>query len=889
MGPFSAHWGQNCVRRFNLRASFTIAVILLTALAGTARASSPVLLPQLRSESSAWDYDAVLDSERVLVSPDAPRVLVHDSVSLEQALAGAAPGQVIEVADGVYDSGAAFRVHGVRATKEAPLIIRAQNRGGAVISGDSWFLVEESSYVVIDGFTFTTDDDTNSYGVRLQSTDHSRVTRNHFALKESPGVFSSRHWVYIAGTGADFNRIDHNLFEKKRRIGNFISINGDDVQVAQYTRVDRNHFRDVRSVNHNGMESIRIGWSGLARSHAFAVIEHNLFEQCSGEAEIITVKSAGNHIRYNTFWESEGAVTFRHGNDNRAYGNYFLGNNKPGTGGIRVYGRGHLVYNNHFEGLDGTGSVAALSIGAADVGYQEAVHNYWRVDRLLVAFNTFVNNRSSIEIAWGWGPDRAFTPVSTVIANNLVVSEKAGALVSVGRPSDITWIGNVMHTSGRARIGFTEKAEGMRVADPGLIASVAGVHYVGEGSPVVDAALRLSIFEMVDVDIEGKVRDARPDVGAYEYAQELPLLRGPLTPAEVGPDAGNAVAFSLEVPRVYVTKMHLDGEFDERRGGWWGPLSVTIDQVATGGVSPAATLTLLVDGDEVYQGEAEFPSKLTLNQGELQDGRHTLTAIVATQSHRDERSLRFQVSNLKIESPASDLYVQGDFPVDVAVGFPPDRLRSIRITLDDELILEGPELPQGIIIDSTELGEGAHRLQATATSTEGAIAWSERNVTVDNYWELSDALQPPVDWGLLGVMDRSHTSSKSNGWLYETEEPSDFYDDADRMTPGSDRSEHLVWETPKLTEAVITLYATSQEVTGGLILSVSRDGAVWDEIDHRVRSVEQESGRWHKLVLAAILPEEVGALSHFRLELNGSRLSEDEGLQVGHMELRGLH
>src|SRR5690606_13673035 len=118
-------------------------------------------------------------------------------------------------------SGKAFVVRGVRATEDAPHVIRAQHRGKATIAGDSWFLVENSSYVVIEGLTFTTTDETDSHGVRLRNTSYSRITRNHFALAESPAVLASWHWVYINGTGADYNRIDHNLFEKKRRLGNF--------------------------------------------------------------------------------------------------------------------------------------------------------------------------------------------------------------------------------------------------------------------------------------------------------------------------------------------------------------------------------------------------------------------------------------------------------------------------------------------------------------------------------------------------------------------------------------------------------------------------------------------------------------------------------------------
>ena len=53
---------------------------------------------------------------------------------------------------------------------------------------------------------------------------------------------------------------------------------------------------------------------------------------------MISNKSGSNVFRANTFRESAGTITLRHGNDNLVEGNFFLGNNKSQTGGIRVIG-----------------------------------------------------------------------------------------------------------------------------------------------------------------------------------------------------------------------------------------------------------------------------------------------------------------------------------------------------------------------------------------------------------------------------------------------------------------------------------------------------------------------------------------------------------------------
>jgi hypothetical protein len=277
------------------------------------------------------------------------------------------------------------------------------------------------------------------------------------------------------------------------------------------------------------MEAIRIGVSTISMSNAFATVEYNLFERCNGDAEIVSVKTGGNHIRYNTFLESEGTLTFRHGNGNRAYGNFFFGNGKKNTGGIRVYGEDHLVYNNYFEGLAGSGSRAALSIGAANVDIEGELHLYWRVKRLLVAFNTFVNNQSAIEIATD--ASLPYTPQDTVIANNIVVGNKGRFVTQSRALNDVTWQNNMMYPTGPAIVGANRKPEEIRIADPRMTHN-GHFYQIGKGSPAIDAAAQVSVT--INEDLAGNARGARADIGATEFTNK-PGKRMPFTPADVGP------------------------------------------------------------------------------------------------------------------------------------------------------------------------------------------------------------------------------------------------------------------------------------------------------------------------------------------------------------------
>ena len=55
----------------------------------------------------------------------------------------------------------------------------------------------------------------------------------------------------------------------------------------------------------------------------FTLVENNVFDKCNGEVEIISVKSGSNTLKGNTFIESRGTLTLRHGNGNKILENVF--------------------------------------------------------------------------------------------------------------------------------------------------------------------------------------------------------------------------------------------------------------------------------------------------------------------------------------------------------------------------------------------------------------------------------------------------------------------------------------------------------------------------------------------------------------------------------------
>ncbi|MCT2587180.1 chondroitinase-B domain-containing protein [Actinophytocola gossypii] len=448
----------------------------------------------------------------------ADEIRVGDSDELAAALAGAVAGDRIVLADGDYEIGEVSDRHG---TESAPIVVVAENRGEAVVS-DGQLEVLDSSYVTFEGLQWT-----NSDTLKITGSNHVRLTRNHFRLTEE----ESLKWVIIQGENSHHNRIDHNLFEDKHELGNFITIDGSETEQSQYDRIDHNHFRDIGPRAENEMEAIRVGQSAISESDGHTIIESNLFENCDGDPEIVSVKSNDNVVRYNTFLTSQGTLTQRHGNRGRFYGNFFLGGGKEGTGGIRLYGQDHLVYNNHFEGLTGSGYDAALQVDGGDVDTDGALSAHFRVYRATIVHNTFVDNVSNIEI----GANYDLAPVDSVIADNVVTGGEGKLFNELMTPENMTYAGNIAWPTGSATVGDVP-SDGVEVADP-LLVQDDPVHRIGADSPAVDAGT--GDHDVVTDDMDGQARTGTPDTGADEHST-APVTRGPLTAADVGPDAGES-------------------------------------------------------------------------------------------------------------------------------------------------------------------------------------------------------------------------------------------------------------------------------------------------------------------------------------------------------------
>ncbi len=463
--------------------------------------------------------------------------IITDIDDLKSAINSASPGDTILVKNGRYNSEGSITITN-SGTAENPIVIKAEEIGGVELTGETYFDFRQCQFIVVEGFEFTSRDVTV---IKLQACNNIRITRNRFALQET----TSLKWVLVGGIWNDpnalshHNRIDHNLFENKVQTGNFITIDGtpDPTYISsQYDRIDHNHFRNNSPRAVNEKESIRVGWSELSQSSGYTVIEYNLFEDCDGDPEIISVKTCGDTVRNNTFIRCAGTVSLRHGNRSSVYNNFFLGEGESGTGGIRIYGDDHLIYNNYFEGLTGTRWDAPITLTNGDYDGGSNLSRHFRINRAVIVHNTLINNSHSIEIGFTNNGKYSKPPRDVIIANNLVVSEENEITKLYSEPINLTWENNLFWPTGNSAIGADLDTNAYWTSDPLLIKD--SYFKQTTNSPTIDAGN--SNYSFLITDIEGQRRDDKLDIGADEFSLDA-IYFEPLTQDDVGPKSNNNV------------------------------------------------------------------------------------------------------------------------------------------------------------------------------------------------------------------------------------------------------------------------------------------------------------------------------------------------------------
>lgn len=397
-------------------------------------------------------------------------IKVRNLEQFNEAVKKVRPGDKVILANGVWKD--AELVFVGKGTAKAPITLTVENKGKVSLEGQSNLRIA-GEYLVVEGLVFKNGYTPTSAVIEFRRNkthlaNHCRVTECVIDNYSNPERFETDYWVSIYGKN---NRFDHNFLTGKRNHGVTLAVRLNTVESRENKhQIDHNYFGHRPILGANGGETMRVGTSHYSLTNSNTIVEANYFDRCNGEHEIISNKSGQNIFRYNTFFECQGTLTMRHGNETLVESNYFFGNHKPNTGGIRIINEKQTVINNYCEGLTGYRFRGALVImnGVPN----SPLNRYFQVKDSKAINNSFINC-DYVQLCAGSDAERSAVPVNTVVSNNIFYNEKNANLFTVY--DDIKGIAfnkNVLskniqpiHTTGftQRKISFKRNKEGILI------------------------------------------------------------------------------------------------------------------------------------------------------------------------------------------------------------------------------------------------------------------------------------------------------------------------------------------------------------------------------------------------------------------------------------------
>lgn len=452
---------------------------------------------------------------------------VSSPEEISAAMENAKPGDTLIMKNGIWEN-VKILFQG-KGTEDKPVTLRAETPGQVIIKGESQLKIA-GSYLVADGLVFREVTAKSKIGLvdfsnRPQIySDHCRLTNTVIEDCNPPEEMTDYKWVSLYG---QYNRVDHCYFRNKTNIGTLLVVWRDD-DSPNYHLIDHNYFGYTARHAVNGGEAIRVGDSNQSLSDSYTTVEYNYFEHCNGDMEVISNKSGQNTYRFNTFFENEGSLCLRHGNDCTIEGNFFIQNHLPNSVGIRVLGENHKILNNYFYGIGASGGTMRAALNLINGVPDSPLNRYFQVKNLLVANNTFVDNEKNIMIGGGKSKELSLPPIDCRFSNNIVLSGYGPLVNLVDEPINITYENNIMYGSDTGAAA----QEGIIITDPELLMSADGLYRLQKDSKAVDAGSG----EYVKTDMDGQPRSGKPDTGADEMSQEKINIT-PMNPGSVGPQS----------------------------------------------------------------------------------------------------------------------------------------------------------------------------------------------------------------------------------------------------------------------------------------------------------------------------------------------------------------
>ena len=444
-------------------------------------------------------------------------------------------------------------------TESNPITIKAQTPGNVFFEGRSNISLG-GSYIIFEGVIFQNASGLITNGDKIEPIIEFRDTSNNDCVNcivrnvkiDSYNGTSSQEtlkfkWIIIYG---EYNEVSYSSFIGKNGVGSIINDNHNN-STPDYSKIHHNYFADRVPVNNdvnglNDQDAIRIGVSTTSLSDSFTEVYDNFFNNWSGEVEIISNKCGSNKYYNNTFRDFQGTLTLRHGNNTEVYGNYFFANNNSFSGGIRVIGEDHKIYNNYIEGVNhrkpsGSGSGATGGINVSNGKPNSALNEYYQVKNVQIINNTLVNCDLAIRIGTKVNSALTLAPENLIVANNIMLNSSDSAFEETTVP-----FGTSIYEGNITQNGNWDLINGLnsnQTVTSGLLTSGSDFYNITSGSAALDSGL--GTYNFLSTDITGGIRSTDFDRGAEEFNSGGTSL--PYSIADVGLKLGFGADQTLNI------------------------------------------------------------------------------------------------------------------------------------------------------------------------------------------------------------------------------------------------------------------------------------------------------------------------------------------------------
>ena len=480
---------------------------------------------------------------------------VNNQTELNNAISSASAGTTIILADGTWNN-LQIKIN-KNGTASNPITIKAQNVNQVFIEGKSNIQLG-GSYIILEGFVFrnasnlevSSDKITSLITFRASGNSCNNCTVTNIKIDSYNGTSAQNEavfkWILLYGS---YNEISHSSFIGKNGVGSIINDNRSD-NLADYHKIHHNYFASRTAVGEvndlNDQDAIRIGTSTTSLSDSFTEIYDNFFYDWEGEVEIISNKSGKNKYYNNTFRDYSGTLTLRHGNECEVFNNYFFANNRLLSGGVRVIGENHKIYNNYISGVNalkpnGSRTSTTGAINISNGRPNSALNGYYQVKNLTVVNNTFVDCDYGFRVGTKVKSDLTLAPENIILANNIMLNTSENAFdIQTNAIGTSKYEGNITQN------GSWDLSNGQnnnQTVTANLLENGTDFYRISTTSPAKDASIGSYSF-LVD-DILGGTRTGNFDAGAEEFGANGTKL--PYNVADVGVKVGFLSTNSLSI------------------------------------------------------------------------------------------------------------------------------------------------------------------------------------------------------------------------------------------------------------------------------------------------------------------------------------------------------